>query len=253
VAFEPRAGGGGVARLQPAPGAAGGHAPKELAFDTVLLAVGRRARVKGFGLEAMGVRLTPEGRIETDAYLETRVPTIYAAGDCVGPHLYTHAASYQAWVAAVNALFRNPFKRFKVDYRFLPRTLYTEPEVARVGLSEGEAKAQGVPHEVTFHPLEGLDRALADGSARGFVKLLTVPGRDRILGATVVGPHAGELIALLTLAMKHRIGMNGILGTIHAYPTYAEALKAAAGRWKRERAPERALAWVARYHRWRLG
>jgi pyruvate/2-oxoglutarate dehydrogenase complex dihydrolipoamide dehydrogenase (E3) component/uncharacterized membrane protein YdjX (TVP38/TMEM64 family) len=253
VAFEPRGEGGGVAELVPAPGAPGEIHPQALAFDTVLLAVGRKARVEGFGLESVGVRLTPEGRIETDPYLETRVPSIYAAGDCVGPHLYTHAASYQAWVAAVNALFRNPFKRFRVDYRFLPRTLYTEPEVARVGMSEGEAQEQGIPHEVTLHPLEGLDRALADGTARGFVKILTVPGRDRILGATVVGPHAGELVALVTLAMKHGIGMNGILGTIHAYPTYGEALKAAAGRWKRERAPQRVLAWVARYHRWRLG
>jgi pyruvate/2-oxoglutarate dehydrogenase complex dihydrolipoamide dehydrogenase (E3) component/uncharacterized membrane protein YdjX (TVP38/TMEM64 family) len=222
-------------------------------FDTLLVAVGRRARVEGFGLEEVGVRTTEKGLIEVDAHLQTRVPTIYAAGDCVGPYQLTHAASHQAWYAAVNALFRNPFKRFRVDYRFLPHATYTDPEVARVGLSENEAKEKETPYEVTRHDLGGLDRALADEAAEGFVKVLTVPGKDRILGATVVGPHAGELIAGFTMAMKHGLGMNDILGTIHAYPTLAEANKLAAGAWKRAHKPEGVLRWVERYHGWRRG
>jgi len=224
-----------------------------LPFDRLLLAVGRKARVEGFGLEEVGVTLTPEGRIETDAYLETRVPTIYAAGDCVGPHLYTHAASHQAWHAAVNSLFWNPFKRFKVDNRFLPHAIYTDPEVARVGLSEAEAKARGVSFEVTRFDLKGSDRALADEVAQGFIKVLTVPGKDRILGATVVGARGGDLISQFTLAMKHGIGLNKILGTIHPYPTLAEANKSVAGVWKRAHAPAGALRWVERYHQWRRG
>lgn len=222
-------------------------------FDRLLLAVGRKARVEGFGLEAVGVTLTPEGRIETDAYLETRIPSIYAAGDCVGPHLFTHAASHQAWHAAVNALFWNPFKRFKVDHRFLPHATYTDPEVARVGLSEGEARTRNIAFEVTRFDLSGSDRALADEAARGFVKVLTPPGKDRILGATVVGPRGGDLISQFTLAMKHGIGLNKILGTIHPYPTLMEANKSVAGAWKRAHAPAGALRWVERYHRWRRG
>jgi len=226
---------------------------ESISFDRLLLAVGRKARVEGFGLEDVGVTLTPEGRIETDAYLQTRIPSIYAAGDCVGPHLYTHAASHQAWHAAVNALFWNPFKRFKVDSRFLPHATYTDPEVARVGLSESEATARGIAVEVTRFDLAGSDRALADEAARGFVKVLTVPGKDRILGATVVGSRGGELIAQFTLAMKHGIGLNKILGTIHPYPTLAEANKSVAGVWKRAHAPTGVLRWVERYHRWRRG
>jgi pyruvate/2-oxoglutarate dehydrogenase complex dihydrolipoamide dehydrogenase (E3) component/uncharacterized membrane protein YdjX (TVP38/TMEM64 family) len=224
-----------------------------IAFDRLLVAVGRKARVEGFGLEAVGVTLTPEGRIETDAYLETRIPSIYAAGDCVGPHLFTHAASHQAWHAAVNALFWNPFKRFKVDTRFLPHATYTDPELARVGVSEADATARGIAFEVTRFDLAGSDRALADEAARGFVKVLTPPGKDRILGATVVGPRAGDLITQFTLAMKHGIGLNRILGTIHPYPTLMEANKSVAGVWKRAHAPAGALRWVERYHRWLRG
>jgi pyruvate/2-oxoglutarate dehydrogenase complex dihydrolipoamide dehydrogenase (E3) component/uncharacterized membrane protein YdjX (TVP38/TMEM64 family) len=223
-----------------------------LPFDTLLVAVGREARVEGFGLEEVGVTLR-DGRIETDGYLQTRVPTIYACGDCVGPHLYTHAASHQAWHAAVNSLFANPFKRFKVDYSVLPHATFTDPEVARVGLSETEAKQQGVDYRVTTYDMAGQDRAIAEGEAHGLVKVLTPPGKDRILGATVVGPHAGELIAEFTLAMKHGIGLNRILGTIHPYPTLMEANKAVAGNWKRANAPEGALRWLQRYHGWRTG
>ncbi len=219
-------------------------------FDTLLVAVGRQARVEGFGLEEVGV-MTRDGRIETDDYLQTRVPTIYACGDCVGPHQFTHAASHQAWHAAVNSLFTNPFKRFKVDYRFLPHATFTDPELARVGLSEDEAKEKGTRYEVTRYDLSESDRAITDESARGMIKVLTVPGKDRILGVTIVGPHAGELLAEFTLAMKHGIGLNKLLGTIHTYPTLAEANKAVAGNWKKENAPERVLSWVERYHAWR--
>jgi pyruvate/2-oxoglutarate dehydrogenase complex dihydrolipoamide dehydrogenase (E3) component len=246
-AFQTTRGEGGVAKIAVL------RSGETLLLDRVLVAVGRKARVTGFGLEDVGVTLTPEGRIETDAYLETRIPSIYAAGDCVGPHLFTHAASHQAWHAAVNALFWNPFKRFKVDNRFLPHATYTDPEVARVGPSEAEARARGVAFEVTRFDLGGSDRALADEAARGFVKVLTPPGKDRILGATVVGPRAGDLIAQFTLAMKHGIGLNKILGTIHPYPTLMEANKSVAGAWKRAHAPAGALRWVERYHTWRRG
>jgi pyruvate/2-oxoglutarate dehydrogenase complex dihydrolipoamide dehydrogenase (E3) component/uncharacterized membrane protein YdjX (TVP38/TMEM64 family) len=221
-------------------------------FDTLLVAVGRKARVRGFGLEEVGVP-TKDGTIETDGYLQTRVPTIYACGDCVGPYQFTHAASHQAWHAAVNTLFTNPFKRFKVDYTYLPHATYTDPEVARVGLSEAEALDADKDCDVTTYDLENQDRAITEEAAQGFVKVLTVPGKDRILGATVVGPHAGDLISEFTLAMKHKIGLNKILGTIHPYPTLAEANKSAAGEWKKANAPEGALRWIERYHAWRLG
>jgi len=223
-----------------------------IAFDTLLLAVGRKARVEGFGLEEVGVTLR-DNRIETDGALRTRVPTILACGDCVGPYQFTHAASHQAWFAAVNSLFANPFKRFQVDYTYLPRVTFTDPEVARLGLNEREAAEEGIEVAVTHYDLAELDRAITDEVAEGFVKVLTPPGKDRILGVTVVGDHAGELIASFTLAMKHGIGLNKILGTIHAYPTMAEANKFAAGVWKRAHAPERVLRLVERYHGWRRG
>ena len=223
-----------------------------LPFDTLLVAVGREARVDGFGLQEVGVEVR-NGVIDTDDYLRTRVPTIFACGDCVGPYQFTHAASHQAWYAAVNALFSNPFKRFRVDYGTLPMATYTDPEVARVGLSEGQALERDVAVEVTRYDLAGQDRALAEEAAHGFVKVLTALGKDRILGAVIVGPHAGELITEFTLAMKHGIGLNKILGTIHPYPTLMEANKATAGAWKKANAPEGVLGWVERYHRWRRG
>ncbi len=220
-------------------------------FDTLLVAVGRQARVEGFGLEEVGVTVK-NGTIETDDFLQTRVPTIYACGDCVGPYQFTHAASHQAWHAAVNSLFTNPFKRFRVDYSVLPQATYTDPEVARVGLNEVEARERDTEYEVTTYDLKDQDRAIAEEAAQGFVKVLTVPGKDRILGATVVGPHAGELITEFTLAMKHKIGLNKILGTIHPYPTLMEANKSVAGNWKKANAPEGALRFLERYHAWRI-
>ncbi|MDT4840388.1 Dihydrolipoyl dehydrogenase [compost metagenome] len=171
-------------------------------------------------------------------------------GDVTGPYQFTHVSAHQAWYAAVNALFRG-FKRFKADYRVIPYCTFTAPEVARVGLSEGEAQAQGIAYEVTRYGIDELDRAIADDAAHGYVKVLTEPGKDRILGVAIVAEHAGELLAEYVLAMKHNLGLNKILGTIHSYPTMAEANKYAAGEWKRAHAPQALLRWVERLHRWR--
>ena len=226
-----------------------GETTLALPFDELLCAVGRSPRVTGYGLEELGIPLTPRKTIATNAYLQTLYPNIYAVGDVAGPFQLTHTAAHQAWYAAVNALFGR-FKRFKADYSVIPWATFSDPEVARVGLSETEAREQGIPFEVTRYGLDDLDRAIADGTAHGFVKVLTVPGKDKILGVTIVGEHAGDLLAEYVLAMKHGLGLNKILGTIHTYPTLSEANKYAAGEWKRAHAPERLLAWVARYHAW---
>jgi pyruvate/2-oxoglutarate dehydrogenase complex dihydrolipoamide dehydrogenase (E3) component/membrane protein DedA with SNARE-associated domain len=227
------------------------HGEREVVipFDELLCAVGRSPRVTGFGLEELGIPLTPKKTIATDAYLQTLYPNIYAVGDVAGPFQFTHTAAHQAWYAAVNALFGR-FKRFKVDYSVIPWATFTDPEVARVGLSETEAQEQGVPFEVTRYGIDDLDRAIADGTAHGFVKVLTVPGKDRILGVTIVGEHAGDLLAEYVLAMKYGLGLNKILGTIHTDPPLAEANKYAAGEWKRAHAPQKLLQWVAKFHAW---
>ncbi|NHI01959.1 FAD-dependent oxidoreductase [Oceanimonas sp. MB9] len=222
----------------------------EIDADTLLLALGRRARLAGYGLQELGI--PAERTIDTNEYLETLYPNIYAAGDVAGPYQFTHTAAHMAWYASVNALF-GQFKRFAVDYRVIPWCTFVDPEVARVGLNEQEAKQRGLAFDVTRFDLEELDRAITDGAEQGFIKVLTEPGRDRILGVTIVAEHAGELLAEYVLAMKHNLGLNKILGTIHVYPTLAEANKYAAGEWKRAHAPERLLAWLARYHSWRLG
>ena len=228
------------------------HEQRELRipFDALLVAVGRNANLKGYGLEELGI--TTGRTVEVNAYLQTNFPNIYAAGDVAGPYQFTHTAAHQAWYAAVNALF-DPFKKFRADYRVIPWATFVDPEVARVGLNELEAKERGVACEVTVYHLDDLDRAIADGEAHGFVKVLTVPGKDRILGATIVGEHAGDLLAEFVLAMKHGIGLNKILGTIHTYPTLAEANKYVAGNWKRAHAPQKLLAWVERFHAWQRG
>lgn len=220
----------------------------DVSFERVLLAVGRTANVEGLGLEELGIELDAAGRIEVDDYLRTAVPTIFAAGDVAGPYQFTHMASHQAWYAAVNALFGR-FRRFAVDYSVVPWATFTDPEVGRVGLNEQEALEQGVEFEVTRYDISDLDRAIADGEAEGFVKVLTRPGSDRILGATIVGYHAGDLVSEFVLAMKHGIGLNKILGTIHIYPTLGESNKFLAGEWRKARKPERLLDWVERYHR----
>ncbi|EKB23446.1 hypothetical protein HMPREF1170_01807 [Aeromonas veronii AMC35] len=220
--------------------------------DQLLLALGRVANVSGFGLEALGVELAPRGTLAVDGFLATNFPSILAVGDVAGPYQFTHFAAHQAWYAAVNALF-GQFKRFRADYRVIPAATYTTPEIARVGLNRKEAEAQGIPFEATRFELAELDRAIADGERHGFVEVLTVPGKDTILGATIVGTHAGERIAEFVLAMRHRLGLGKILGTIHAYPTLMEGNKYVAGEWKRAHQPTRVLALLARYHRWRRG
>jgi pyruvate/2-oxoglutarate dehydrogenase complex dihydrolipoamide dehydrogenase (E3) component/uncharacterized membrane protein YdjX (TVP38/TMEM64 family) len=223
-----------------------------IGFDQLLVAAGRTANVSGFGLEALGIGVRTDGTVDTNEYLETIYPNIYAAGDVTGPFRFTHTASHQAWYASVNALFGR-FRRFRVDYSVIPWCTFTDPEVARVGLNERDAKARGVPYEVTTYGIDDLDRAIADEAAHGVVKVLTVPGKDRILGATIVGEHAGELITEFILAMRHGLGLNKLLGTIHVYPTFSEASKYAAGSWKRAHAPQRLLEWAGRYHAWRRG
>ena len=223
---------------------------QRIEFDALVCAVGRAARLKGYGLEDLGI--PTERTVVTNEYLETLYPNIYAAGDVAGPYQFTHTASHQAWYAAVNALFGH-FKRFKVDYSVIPWATFIDPEVARVGLNEQDAKEKGIAYELTRYRLDDLDRAIADGAAYGFVRVLTVPGKDRILGVTLVGEHAGDLLAEFVLAMKHGLGLNKILGTIHTYPTLAEANKSVAGEWKRAHAPQRLLAWLQRYHAWRRG
>ena len=223
---------------------------QRIAFDQLLCAVGRSARLTGYGLEDIGI---PTNRVvETNEYLETLYPNIFAAGDVAGPYQFTHVAAHQAWYAAVNALFGD-FKKFKADYSVIPWATFVDPEVARVGLNEMEAQEKNIPYEVTKYGIDDLDRAIADSEAHGFVKVLTVPGKDKILGVTIVGTHAGDLLAEYVLAMKHGLGLNKILGTIHTYPTLAEANKYAAGEWKRAHAPEKLLLWVKKFHDWRRG
>ncbi len=221
-------------------------------FDALLCAVGRVANTAGYGLEELGIPVSKARTIETNEFLQTTYPNIYACGDVAGPFQFTHTASHQAWYAVVNALFGG-LRKFRADYSVIPWATFTDPEVARVGLSESEAKERGIPHEVTVYGIDDLDRAIADGTARGMVKVLTEPGKDRILGATIVGEHAGDLIAEYVSAMRHGLGMNKILGTIHIYPTLAEANKYAAGAWKKSHAPQGLLRAVERFHAWRRG
>jgi pyruvate/2-oxoglutarate dehydrogenase complex dihydrolipoamide dehydrogenase (E3) component/uncharacterized membrane protein YdjX (TVP38/TMEM64 family) len=218
-------------------------------FDAVLIATGRIANTAGYGLEALGIPLSAAHTIDTNAWLQTLYPNIYACGDVAGPFRFTHTAAHQAWYATVNALFGG-LRKFKADYSVIPSAVFTDPEVARVGLNEQDATAKGIAFEVTTYDIGELDRAIADEAAHGIVKVLTVPGRDRILGVTIVGEHASEMIAEFVLAMRHRIGLNKLLRTIHVYPTFSEANKLAAGAWKRAHAPQRLLGWLERYHAW---
>jgi pyruvate/2-oxoglutarate dehydrogenase complex dihydrolipoamide dehydrogenase (E3) component/uncharacterized membrane protein YdjX (TVP38/TMEM64 family) len=223
----------------------------QVPFDALIVAIGRKARLTGFGLEDIGVDVAKT--VVTDEFLATKFPNIFAAGDVAGPYQFTHTASHQAWFASVNALF-GTFRKFKADYRVIPAVTFLDPEVARVGLNEREAAEQGIAVEVTRYDLDDLDRAIAESETRGFVKVLTpAGGKDTVLGATIVGAHAGELLAEYVLAMKHGLGLNKILGTIHAYPTLVEANKFAAGNWKKAHKPEGLLKWVERYHDWRRG
>ncbi|MBA6295831.1 FAD-dependent oxidoreductase [Colwellia sp. MB02u-9] len=219
-------------------------------YDQLLCAVGRAARLEGYGLETLGIETNRT--IQTNEYLETLYPNIFAAGDIVGPYQFTHVAAHQGWYAAVNALF-GTFKKFKVDYRVIPWTTFIDPEVARVGINEQEAIEQGIDYEITRYDFAELDRAITDGAANGFIKVITPKGKDKILGVTIVSEHAGDLIAEFVLAMKHGLGLNKILGTIHSYPTWAEGNKYAAGEWKRNHAPKTVLSWLEKFHTWRRG
>ena len=223
---------------------------RRIAFDTLVCAVGRSARLKGYGLEELGI--PTQRTVTTNEYLETLYPNIFAAGDVAGPYQFTHTAAHQAWYAAVNALFGD-FKKFKADYSVIPWATFIDPEVARVGLNEQEARERGIACEVTRYGIADLDRAIADSAAHGFVKVLTLPGKDRIVGVTIVGEHAGDLLAEFVLAMRWGLGLNKILSTIHTYPTLSEANKYAAGEWKRAHASRRVLAWLERFHTWRRG
>lgn len=224
----------------------------KIPFDQILIALGRRANVQGFGLGELGISLAERGTIEADAFMRTNFPNIYVCGDVTGPYQFTHTAAHQAWYASVNALF-SPLKRFKADYSVIPRATYTDPEVARVGINEIMADEQNIPYELTTYGIDDLDRAITDEEDHGLVKVLTVPGKDRILGVTIVGSHAGDLIAEFVTAMKYGLGLNKILGTIHIYPTLVEANKYVAGNWKKAHKPESLLRWVSRYHKWRRG
>ncbi|MBD3647158.1 MAG: FAD-dependent oxidoreductase, partial [Pseudomonadales bacterium] len=229
-----------------------GGKEKQVAFDELLVAVGRKASVEGYGLEELDIRLTDRGTVEVNDYLQTNYPNIYAIGDVAGPYQFTHTASHMAWFATINALF-GTFWKFPVDYSVIPWCTFTSPEVARVGLNEQEAVEQGIDFEITTYDVGELDRAVADEEKTGIVKVLTAPGKDRILGVTIVADHAGDLLAEYVLAMKHGIGLNKILSTIHIYPTLAEMNKFAASEWRKAHKPEKLLDVVEKYHAWRRG
>jgi len=222
----------------------------EVTFDKVLVAVGRKANTQGFGLEQLGINLTEQNTINANPFLQTNIPSIYVCGDVAGPYQFTHTAALQAWYAAVNSLF-SPFKKFKVDYRVIPWAVFTDPEIARVGLSEKEANSLGISFDKTLFDISDLDRAIIDGEANGFVKILTEPGKDKILGVTILGHHAADVIPEYILAMKNRIGLNKILGTIHIYPTLSEANKFAAGEWKKSHIPKLTMKLLEKFHTWR--
>jgi pyruvate/2-oxoglutarate dehydrogenase complex dihydrolipoamide dehydrogenase (E3) component len=227
-------------------------AERRIAFDEILVAVGRIANTTGYGLEELGIPTTKQRTVEVNEYLETLYPNIFACGDVAGPYQFTHTAAHMAWYCAVNAIF-GTFRKFKVDYSVIPWATFTEPEVARVGLNEQEAKEKGIAHVVTTYGIDDLDRAIADSEAHGFVKVITPPGSDKILGATIVGEHAGDLLAEFVMAMRHGIGLNKVLGTIHTYPTLAEANKFAAGVWKRGTVTHGQMDFLSAFQAWRLG
>jgi pyruvate/2-oxoglutarate dehydrogenase complex dihydrolipoamide dehydrogenase (E3) component len=227
-----------------------GDGELRIEFDRALCAIGRRPYTEGLGLESLGIELTANGGVDIDEYARTRIPSIFACGDVTGQYQFTHTAAHTAWYATVNALFGG-LRRFRIDQRVIPWCTFTDPEVARVGLNETEARSRGIAHEVSVYGIGELDRALTDEAACGFVKVLTEPGKDRILGVTIVAEHAGEMIAEYVLAMKHSVGLNRILRTVHVYPTFAEANKYAAGQWKKAHAPQRLLRLVERFHAWK--
>lgn len=221
-------------------------------FDQLLFALGRKARVTGFGLENIGIPINSRGFIEHNDFLQTKYPNVYVCGDCAGPYQFTHMAAHQAWYASVNSLF-TPFKKYQQDLKIVPSVIFTDPEVAQVGMTEQELKSKNIDFETSKYDISDLDRAICDGDNFGFIKILTAKGSDKILGATIVCAHAGELLAEIVMAMKHNVGLNKILSTIHAYPTWAEANKYVAGRWKSNHAPQFVLKGLKKFHAWRRG
>ncbi len=218
---------------------------KNLTCDAIVVATGRTPSVRGLGLEALGIDMNEDGRIATDEYLRTSIPNIYAVGDVTGTYQFTHAAGHMAWYAAVNALF-GKMKKFAVDYRLIPAVTFLSPEIARVGLTEAEARKKGIAYEVTKYEMKELDRAIAERKTKGFIKVLTPPKKDTILGVAVVSERGGEILGEFILAMKHGIGLNKILGTVHPYPTFIEGAKACAGLWKKAHAPQKLLKIVGK-------
>ena len=222
----------------------------QIPFDTILIAVGRTANTTDFGLQELAIPLQQNNTIQVNQFLQTSHPNIFACGDVVGPFQFTHMASHQAWYATVNALFGH-LKKTKIDYSIVPWATFTDPEIARVGINEQEAQQKNIPYEVTHYPMEQLDRAITDENTCGSIKVLTKPGKDTILGATIVAEHASDTICEYISAMRHKIGLNKILSTIHIYPTLAEANKNLAGNWKKTHAPKMLLNWLGKYHTWR--
>jgi pyruvate/2-oxoglutarate dehydrogenase complex dihydrolipoamide dehydrogenase (E3) component len=221
----------------------------EVEFDEILIAVGRSPNISGFGVEELGIELRANKTIAANEYLQTNYPNIFVCGDVTGPFQLTHTAAHQAWYCAVNGLF-GKFKKFRVDYSVIPWATYSDPEVASVGLNETRAMAEGIEYEITTYGIDDLDRAIADSEDHGVVRVLTKPGTDKILGATIVGQHASDLIVEFIAGMKHGFGLNKILGTIHIYPTMAEANKYLAGNWKKKQTSENVFKWLARFHSW---
>ncbi|MDQ3231918.1 MAG: NAD(P)/FAD-dependent oxidoreductase, partial [Pseudobdellovibrionaceae bacterium] len=223
---------------------------EKIPFDAIFVAIGRRANTGQLDIKKLGLELNDNGTIRVDPYLRANGKNIYACGDVAGPYQFTHVASHQAWYCAVNALF-SPLKKFKADYRVIPWVTFTDPEIAQVGHNEQSARKEGLDFEITTYNLDDLDRAIAESEDYGRIKVLTERGKDKIIGANIVGPHAGELLAEFTTAMKQGLGLNAILGTIHPYPTFGEANKYVAGNWKKAHAPENVLAWLEKYQGWR--
>jgi pyruvate/2-oxoglutarate dehydrogenase complex dihydrolipoamide dehydrogenase (E3) component/uncharacterized membrane protein YdjX (TVP38/TMEM64 family) len=240
--FE-RAGNGGRAHL---------NIDEVLEFDAAIVALGRKANTEGLGLGELGIGLRRDGTVETDSCMRTTFPNVLACGDVAGPFQFTHAASFQAGYAVLNALFA-PFKSFRADYSALPWCTYTDPEVARVGLNETDAGEQGIEIDVHRYELDHLDRAICESENQGMIKVVTPKGSGKILGVTIVGAHAGDTIPEFVLAIRKGMGLNDVLNTVHAYPTFAEANRFVAGVWKKKTASAAGLKFLERFHAWRRG
>lgn len=223
-----------------------------LVCDQLFIAIGRKATTSGFGLEKIKLDLNDNGSIKVNEYMQTSLPNIFACGDVAGPFNLTHAASHQAWHTTVNALL-GFIKMFKINYSVLPVCTYTDPEIATVGYSKAELIKKSIPFEETIFPMKDLDRAIIEGETCGFVKVFTPPNSDKILGVVIISAEASTMILEFTLAMKHNLGLNKILNTIHAYPGMGEANKYLAGRWKQRKSRLNLLKALERFHTFSRG